>query len=45
MVTKLIKNIDNKIWNKFAGYCKAKDKKIGEMLNEILEDFLKDKIK
>ena len=45
MGTKLIKEIDDYIWRKFAGYCKAKGEKVGKKLSEILRDYLKDKIK
>jgi len=45
MGTKLIKNIDEETWRKFAGYCKAKGKKVGGMLSEVLKDYLKNKIK
>ena len=40
MVTKLVENVNDDVWNRFAGYCKAKDKKIGELLSEIVDDFL-----
>lgn len=43
--TKLVKGLDEEIWRKFTGYCKAKNKKVGEMLSEILKQFLKNKIK
>lgn len=45
MATKLIKEIDDKIWREFAGYCKAKGEKVGEKLSHVLKDYLKDKIK
>jgi len=43
--TKLIKDVDDEIWQMFAGYAKAKGKKVSEMLNEVLKDFLQGKIK
>jgi len=45
MATKLIKNLDNKVWTKFAGYCKAKGITIGENLSNILKDYLEDRLK
>jgi hypothetical protein len=45
MATKLIKEIDEEIWRKFAGYCKVKGEKIGKELNRILLDYLKDKLR
>jgi len=45
MSNKLIKDIDEEIWRKFTGYCKAKGERVGKKLSKILEDYLKDKIK
>jgi len=45
MANKLIKDVDEEIWRKFAGYCKAKGEKVGKKLSQILEDYLKNKIK
>jgi hypothetical protein len=45
MGNKLIKGIDEEVWRKFTGYCKAKGVKVGKKLGEILEEYLKDKIK
>lgn len=45
MKNKLIKDIDEEIWRKFTGYCKAKGEKVGNKLSQILEEYLKDKIK
>lgn len=45
MGNKLIENIDEEIWREFTGYCKAKGKRVSEMLAELLKDYLKDKIK
>ncbi len=45
MGNKLIKGVDEETWRKFTGYCKAKGKKVGEMLSQILRDYLKNKIK
>ena len=44
MGNKLIKNIEDETWRKFTGYCKAKNKKVSELLNEILKDYLEGKI-
>ena len=43
--TKLIKDVDDEIWQMFAGYSKAKGKKVSDMLNEVLKEFLKGKIR
>lgn len=45
MSNKLIKNVDEETWRKFAGYCKVKGEKVGKKLSEILNDYLKNKIK
>ena len=45
MGDKLVKDVNEEIWRKFTGYCKAKGRRVSEMLNEILSDYLKDKIK
>ncbi len=45
MGNKLVKNMDEEIWRKFTGYCKAKGKKVGEKLSKVLEEYLKDKIR
>ena len=45
MGNKLIKGVDEEIWRKFTGHCKAKGRRVSEMLNEILSDYLKNKIK
>ena len=45
MSNKLIKEVDDKIWRKFTGYCKAKGEKVGKKLSQVLEDYLKDKLK
>ena len=45
MPNKLIKNMDNEIWRKFTGYCKIKNIRVGILLNQILKNYLKNKIK
>ena len=45
MGNKLIKEVDEEVWRKFTGYCKAKGEKVGKKLGKILEEYLKDKIK
>ncbi|MBU3913566.1 MAG: hypothetical protein KKB21_04560 [Nanoarchaeota archaeon] len=42
---KLIKDIDEETWRRFTGYCKAKGKRVSEALKEILDSYLKNKIK
>ena len=42
---KLIKDIDEDTWRKFIAYCKLKNIKVGEQLDDILKDFLKKKLK
>ena len=39
MTTKIVKNIDNKVWNKLAGNAKINDRLVGEYLCEILEEY------
>ena len=45
MGNKLIKELDEEVWRKFTGYCKAKGEKVGKKLSEVLKDYLKDKIR
>jgi len=45
MGTKLVKDLNEETWRKFTGYCKAKGEKVGIKLNQVLEEYLKDKIK
>jgi len=45
MGTKLVKEIDNKVWREFTGYCKAKGEIVGKKLSQVLKDYLKDKIR
>ena len=40
---KLLRGVDNCIWNRFVGYCKAHGVFTGDKLSEVLETFLKDK--
>ena len=39
---KNIRDVDEKVWLEFGGYCKSKGKKMGEELTKILKDFLWD---
>ena len=43
--TKIVKDVDNELWQMFAGYAKAKGKKVGQLINEVIKDYLKNKIK
>jgi len=45
MTTKIIKDVNDEIWRKFTGYCKIKGKRVGNLLTNILDEYLKDKIK
>jgi len=45
MSNKLIKGVDEETWRRFTGYCKAKGEKVGIKLSEILELYIKDKLK
>ena len=40
MAKKLVDNVDEDIWNKFAGLSKIKDKSVGEYLTEIMKEHL-----
>ncbi len=43
MGTKLVENIDDDIWRQFVGYCVAKNVKVGDELNTILQQHIKQK--
>ena len=43
MSHKLIKDINEEVWRKFIAYCKLKNVKVGDELNDILENFLNKK--
>ena len=45
MATKIVKGVDEEVWRKFTGYCKIKNKKVGSLLTEILNNYIKDRIK
>ncbi|MDO8509416.1 MAG: hypothetical protein Q7S27_07080 [Nanoarchaeota archaeon] len=45
MGNKLIKDIDEEVWRRFTGYCKAKGERVGQKLSKVLEEYLRDKIK
>jgi hypothetical protein len=38
---KLIKDINEELWHKFIAYCKIKNIKVSDELNEVLENHLK----
>jgi hypothetical protein len=42
---KLVKDVDEETWRKFIAYCKLKDITVGDQINEILESFLKKKLR
>jgi len=42
---KLVKDVDEETWRKFIAYCKLKNITVGEELSEILNKFLKNKLK
>jgi len=41
MGTKLVKNIDDSIWRRFAGLCKMQNEKVGIKLTKVLADYMK----
>ncbi len=45
MGNKLVKDVDEKAWREFTGYCKVKGERVGEKLSQVLKDYLKDKIR
>ena len=45
MKNKLIKDIDEEVWRRFTGYCKAKGERVGQKLSQVLEEYIRDKIK
>ena len=38
--TKIIKNIDPRIWGLFTGLCKMQGKIVGEEMNKVLEAYV-----
>ncbi|MBD3247017.1 hypothetical protein GF378_00150 [Candidatus Pacearchaeota archaeon] len=42
---KLIKDVDEDTWRKFIAYCKLKNIRVGKELSEVLDKFLKNKLK
>ena len=45
MANKLVENIDDDTWTKFAGFCKMKGLKVGEALNDIIKCYLDKELK
>jgi len=45
MTHKLVKDVNDETWRKFIAYCKLKNIKVGEQMEEILNDFLNKKLK
>jgi len=45
MTHKLVKDINDETWRKFIAYCKLKNIRVGEQMEEILNDFLNKKLK
>ena len=39
---KLIKNMNDQVWRRFAGHCKGKGVKIADRLKDILTTYLND---
>ena len=37
---KIVRDMDDKIWNRFTGWCKMNRTKTGEQLTIILQDFM-----
>jgi len=35
-----VRDIDKEIWRKFVAYCKLKDVKVGDKINDILNEHL-----
>ena len=41
MTTKIVKNINHEVWTQFVCWCKIHNIRVGDKINEILEDYLK----
>ncbi len=39
--SKLINGVDDKIWTRFAGHCKAESLLMGEVISDLLDDYNK----
>jgi len=42
---KIIKGMDDDIWRKFTGYCKIKGVQVSDELKQILEKYLREKLR
>lgn len=42
MGTKIVNNIDDKLWRRFGAFCRMRGLLIGPALNDILKEFLDD---
>ena len=44
MSQKLVKDVDEKLWRKFVGYCIMTNVTVGAKLNKVLHNYLKGKM-
>ena len=45
MGNKLVKDIDDRTWRMFVGFCKMKNVKVGEGLETAINEYLKKRLK
>jgi len=41
---KQVRDIDDNLWRQFIGYCRMKNVKVGDQINNMLNEFLKKKV-
>ena len=45
MSNKLIKDIDNKTWNIFVGFCRMRNVKVGKEIEKAINEYVRKRLK